>query len=247
MVRVVSLLGVLVLAALASWLLVRMATGGPEEAAGGPAPPGDVMERESQLRQEDAAKAPFWGTLGPFQIVPEEQPSGSDEEQARWFQDRFKMLWGLDCQQPVTIRRDSASNPFYIVFNTYAPPYYTVCANGQVMASGVGEGFAPEEGSGTAVFFTFIRRAIAKVPVGIEVRPTPLERLQVLSVCGKDVLVEKPVPGTLSPVTRFWIIERYPEPRRQGVLSLLVVPRELSQALPVLEEVLATAERFPPK
>lgn len=245
--KVVSLLGVLVLAALASWLLVRMARGGPEEAAGEPAPPGDVVERERQVRQEDAAKAPFWGTLGPFHIVPEEQPSGSDEEQARWFQDRFKMLWGLDCQQPVTIRRDSASNPFYIVFNTYGPPYYTVCANGQVMSSGVGEGFAPEEGSGDALPFTFIRLAIAKVPVAIEVRGTPLERLQVLSVRGKDVLVEKPVPGTLSPVTRFWIIERYPEPGRQGVLSLLVVADEPSQALAVLEEVLTVAERFPPR
>ncbi|HXG43035.1 MAG TPA: hypothetical protein VNL95_09980 [Dehalococcoidia bacterium] len=245
--RAVPLLGVLVLAALASWLLVRLASSGPEEAGGEPAPAGDAVERETQLRQEDAAQAPFWGTLGPFHIVPEEQPSGSDEEQRSWFQERFKTLWGLDCQQPVAVRRDSASNPFYIVFGSYVPPFYTVCANGQVLASGVGEGFAPEEGAGDALPFTFTRRAIAKVPVGIEVRPTPLERLQVLSVRGMDVLVEKPVPGTLSPVTRFWVIERYPEPGRQGVLTLVVVPQELSQALPVLEEVLAVAERFPPR
>ncbi len=258
-----ALAALALVAAIASWLLVRLAMGGPEAAQGQPQPmaciPGDpqappepgvgcvVVENERQARRLDAAKEPFWGVIGPFHIVPIENPTGSDEEMARRCRELFNVLWGVHCEPPITSRTDPAENPFYIEFErdseVYGSPYYTVCANGQVLVSGIGIGWddAP------IGFTSFSRHAIAKIPVGVDMHPTPRDRLDLLKVRGKDVLVEKPVPGSAFPVTRFWVIERYPEPGRQGVLTLVIVERGLEEALQVLEEVLAVAERFPPK
>jgi hypothetical protein len=245
-----TLLGTAVL----SFLLARLVMGGSGagEAGGAEGPPQTVhpaVEREFTAVAEDAAKPRFYGQLGPFNIMPYTQPSYdglSQEEKERRLSEQHLLLFGVPCQYPIRSAPLLPGSPFYLPLKGTSPTtgeavtHYGECSNGvpYSLAMALDPQDYPQLGPMTVDRFPFGRLPV-NVPGWIN---APLDRLQLTSIRGKEVLVEKPY-STLFPTTRLLVIERRPSPGSYGIVTLLTVDAPLEEALAKAERFLAIAEQ----
>jgi len=216
--RIVLTAVILMSLSAAGWLVITTPWASGDES---------TASKVEKAMQEEAAKPRFTGRLGDFEVAPRTEEAASRANP-----------FGCKDGEPTTMvagseARLAAPELWADAFDTEEGVGWECAGQGIVLVNNQGLEGATTTGEDVVL----IRGYFSSIPVPV-LRDAPRDRLELISIEGRNALIEDPIEGHPYGTANLVVIERYPSADKPGILLVVERASSSKRAIEIAGEII---------